>query len=82
MGRPVVLKIELFNDIHGDSGGYLHQPISSISIQRRLAIVGFTGTNGTQSHPPIHRIIANWLLMIFMTYTIRLIMVSMGDMVR
>jgi len=48
-----IKKMELFNDIHGDSGGYLHQTISS-----------FTGTV-IQSHPPTQRIIANWLLMIF-----------------
>jgi len=44
-------KIDLFNDIHGDSGGYL-QEISNISLQRRLATVGLTGTNGIQSHSP------------------------------
>jgi len=38
----------------GDSGGYLHQTISSISLQR-LATVGFPGTNGIQSHPPTQR---------------------------
>jgi len=65
MGRPVVY--ELLNDIHGDSGGYLHQTISSIILQR-LATVGFTGTNSIQSHPPTHRILAKRLLMIFMTY--------------
>ena len=77
--------MELFNDINGDSGGYLHQLVISISLQRRLATVGFTGTNGIQSHPPTHRIIANRLLMIFMTYTMHLIMVHVyisEDMVR
>jgi len=59
----------------------LHHTISSISLLR-LATVGFTGTNGMQSHPPTHGIIANRLLMIFMTYTICLIMVSTGDTVR
>ena len=49
---------------------------SSISIQRRLATVGFTDTNGIQSHHPTQSIIANRLLMISMTNTICLIMVS------
>ena len=53
----------------------MHLTISSISLPRRLATVGFTGTNGIESHPLTHRIIANMLLMIFMTYTMRLIMV-------
>ena len=39
--------MELFND-----GGYLRQTASSLSLQRMLATVGFTGTNGMQSHPP------------------------------
>jgi len=81
-GKVSSIEVELFNDIYGDSGGYLHQMISSISLQRRLATVGFTGTNGIQSHPPIHRIIANRLLIIFMTYPICLITVSTGDTVR
>jgi len=55
--------MELFNDIRGDSGGYLLQTVSSISLQRRLATVYVTGTDGTQLHPPTHRI-ANRLLMI------------------
>ena len=38
--------MELFND-----GGYLRQTASSLSLQRMLATVGFTG-NGIQSHPP------------------------------
>ena len=61
MGRTVI-KIKLLNNILGDSGGYLHQMISSIRLQRKLATVGFTGTNSIQSHPPTHRIIANRLL--------------------
>ena len=55
-GEASNIKIELFNDIHGDSAGYLHQMISSVSLQKRLAIVGFTGTFGIQSHPPTHRV--------------------------
>jgi len=73
--------MELFNDIHGGLEGYLRQMVSSIGLQR-LATVGFTGTNSIQSHPPTHRIIANRLLMIFMTYTMHLIMVFAGDTVR
>jgi len=57
-GEASSIKIELLN-IYGNSGGYLHQMISSISLQRRLATVGFTGTNGIQSHSPAHRIIAD-----------------------
>ena len=54
--------MELFNDIHGDSGGYLHQTIPSISLQRRLATVGFTGTHGnTQNY-------SKRLIILFMTY--------------
>ena len=49
-------QMELFNDIHGDSGSYLRQTVSSISLQR-LATIGFTGTNGKQSHPPTYQII-------------------------
>ena len=37
-------KIELFNDIHGDSGATLYQTVSRTSLQ---PTVGFTGTNGT-----------------------------------
>jgi len=61
-GEDSNIKIELLNNILGDSGGYLQQMISSISLQRKLATVGFTGTNSIQSHPPTHRIIANRLL--------------------
>ena len=61
-GEDSNIKIKLLNDIHGDSDGYLHQKISSISLQSKLATVGFTGTNSIQSHPPTHRIIANRLL--------------------
>ena len=60
------IEIEIFNDIHEDSGGYLHWTVSSISLQSRLASVSFTGTNGIQSHPPTYGV---WLLMLFMTYT-------------
>ena len=41
------IKTELFNDIHEDSGSHLGQTMSSVSIQPKLATVGFTGTNGT-----------------------------------
>ena len=80
-GEASSIKIELLN-IYGNSGGYLHQTISSISLQRMLATVGFTGTNGIQSHPPAHRIIANMWLIVYMTHNLPIIMVSMGDMVR
>ena len=70
--------MELFNGIHGDSGGYLCQTVSSISLQM-LATVGFTGSNGKQSHPPTYQIVANRLLMIFMTDTICLIMVILWE---
>ena len=46
-GEAAHLKLELFNDIHGDSGAILYQTVSSTSLQPRLATVGFTGTNGT-----------------------------------
>ena len=39
------IKMELFNDIHEDSGSRLGQTMSSVSIQPKLATVGFTGTN-------------------------------------
>ena len=38
------IKRELFNDIHEDSGSHLGQTMSSVSIQPKLATVGFTGT--------------------------------------
>ena len=50
--ETIGIEIEIFNDIHEDSGGYLHWTVSSISLQSRLASVNFTGTNGIQSHPP------------------------------
>ena len=40
-GEASGIKIELFNDLHEDSGSYLHQ--TSISLQRRLATFDFTG---------------------------------------
>ena len=46
-GEAAHLKLELFNDIHGDSGAIMYQTVSSTSLQPRLATVGFTGTNGT-----------------------------------
>jgi len=52
----------------------LYQAI--ISLQR-LATVGFTGTNGIQSHPPTQNYSNNRLLMMFMTY-----MILQGDMIR
>ena len=60
-GEASSIKMEIFNAIHGNSGGYF---VSSIILQKTLVTVGFTGTNGIQSHPPTHRIIANRLLMI------------------
>ena len=70
-GEASSIKIlSYFNDIHEDSGGYLHPTISSISLPRRLAAAGFTGTNGIESHPLTHEIIANMLLMIFMTHNL------------
>ena len=50
--------------------GYLGQTVSSINRQH----VGFTGTNSIQSHPPTHRIV-HWLLMIFITCIMILIVV-------
>ena len=38
--------------------------------------------NGVQSHPPMERTIASWLITIFMAYTIRLTVVFVGDTVR
>ena len=46
-GEAAHLILELFNDIHGDSLAILYQTVSSTSLQPRIAIVGFTGTNGT-----------------------------------
>ena len=46
-GAANKIKTELFNDIHEDSGSHLGQTMSSVSIQPKLATVGFTGTNGT-----------------------------------
>ena len=54
MVMQIKLKPELFNDIHEDSGSHLGQTMSSVSIQPKLATVGFTGTNGTGT-PPTHR---------------------------
>ena len=48
-GKASSINIELFGNKHGDSGGYLHQTISSITLQRRLATVDCTGMNGIQS---------------------------------
>ena len=38
------IKTELFTDIYDDSGSHLGQTMSSVSIQPKLATVGFTGT--------------------------------------
>ena len=42
----------------------------------------FIGTNGIQSHPPAYTLIANWLLMRFLTqamiYTMALTKVTVG----
>ena len=72
--------MELFNDIHGDSGGYLHQTVSSISLQRRLATVA---SQVPTAYSHTLRTIADRLVMIFMTYTMHLSMVFVfvGDMV-
>ena len=75
--------MELFNDIHKDSGGCLRQLVSTISLQRRLATVGITGSNSIQSQYPSNaqnnsKQAANDI----MTYTIRLIMVFAGEVVR
>jgi len=32
------IEMELFNNIHGDSGRYLHQRVSSISLQRLATV--------------------------------------------
>ena len=45
-GETAHLKLELFNDIHGDSGAILYQTVK-YKLATRLATVGFTGTNGT-----------------------------------
>ena len=38
------IKTDLFNEIYEDSGSHLGQTMSSVSIQPKLATVGFTGT--------------------------------------
>ena len=42
--------------------------MSNVSSESRLAIVGFTSTNGMQSNSATERIIVNTLLIIFMTH--------------
>ena len=42
--------------------------VLNVSLEPRLATVGFTSTDGMQSHSATARIIVNMLLMIFMTH--------------
>jgi len=74
------IEMELFNDIHGDSGCYLHQTVSSTSLQRRLATVA---SQVPRAYSHTLRTIADRLVIIFMTYTMHLSMVFVfvGDMV-
>jgi len=56
--------------------------VSSISLEARMASLVITGTKGIQSHPPTYTLIANRLLMRFMTqamiYTMVLTKVTVG----
>ena len=74
MGKGNHFKLKLFSDIHEA----ICVRLSSTSLQPRLAIVGFTGTNGTDTPSNTQ----NRLLMVFMIYKMRQITALVAVTVR